>query len=187
MRESLIETLLGAIVVAVAGAFLWFSLNSTADGTSGERYEVLARFNNADGIERGTDVKFAGVKVGIVRGIQVDPQRAEAVVTISIDEKIDLATDADARIISGLLGGSHIAIEQGGSMDNIAKDGSGEILYTRGAVDLLTLFASFQQGGDNGGNTGESTDTGYGDDDYGSTDYGTTDTDPEPVPEEENE
>jgi phospholipid/cholesterol/gamma-HCH transport system substrate-binding protein len=43
-----------------------------------------------------------------------------------------------------------VALEPGGSFDNIPQDGSGEIQYTRGSVDLLTLFASFASGGSNG-------------------------------------
>ena len=163
MRESLVETLLGAAVVVVAGAFLWFSLSTTSEAGTGQRYEVLARFNNVDGIERGSDVKFAGVKVGIVRDVEVDFNRAEAKLVLALNEGVLLANDADARIVSGLFGGSHIALEQGGSLDNIATDGSGEILYTRGSVDLLTLFASFAQGGGSG-------ETGSGSQDSGSSD-----------------
>ena len=52
---------------------------------------------------------------------------------------------------TALLGGAYVALEPGGSFDNIPQDGSGEIQYTRGSVDLLTLFASFASGGGNGG------------------------------------
>ena len=52
--------------------------------------------------------------------------------------------DTDARITAdGLLGGSYIALEPGGGFDLIAQDGTGEILFTRGSVDLLTLVGSF--------------------------------------------
>ncbi|KCZ51656.1 outer membrane lipid asymmetry maintenance protein MlaD [Hyphomonas pacifica] len=152
MRESLFETLIGALVVAVAGAFLWFAIGQGTDvKASGDQYEVTARFNNISGISRGTDVRIAGVKAGIVKAVEGDPKRFEAVVTLSVDEKWDLPEDTDARISTdGLLGGSYVALEPGGSFDNISKDGSGEIIYTRGSVDLLTLFASFASSG--GGN-----------------------------------
>ena len=67
---------------------------------------------------------------------------------MEVSADVTLPDDSDARVVSdGLLGRAYIAIEPGGSFDNIPTDGSGEIIYTRGAVDLLTLFASFAQGG----------------------------------------
>lgn len=153
MRESMFETLVGALVVAVAGVFLWFAIARGGEASAGpDRYELKARFNNISGIERGADVRIAGVKAGVVKAIEGDPQRFEAVMTMSLDKKWQLPDDSDARISTdGLLGGAYVALEPGGSFDNIPQDGSGEIQYTRGSVDLLTLFASFASGGGNGG------------------------------------
>ena len=155
MRESLFETLVGAVVVAVAAVFLWFAIARGGEASAGpDRYDLKARFNNVSGIERGADVRIAGVKAGVVKSIDGDPQRFEAVVTMSLDKKWLLPDDTDARISTdGLLGGAYVALEPGGSFDNLAQDGSGEVQYTRGSVDLLTLFASFASG--NGGNSGE--------------------------------
>lgn len=156
MRESIAETLIGAVVVAVAGVFLWYALATGADApATGGRYDVTARFNNVGGISRGADVRLAGVKVGVVKRIDTDFERYEAVVTLAVDEALPLPEDTDARVSTdGLLGTSYISLQPGGSTDLIARDGSGEILYTRGAVDLLTLFASFAQGSGDGGSGG---------------------------------
>ena len=163
MRESIVETLLGVVVVAVAAIFLWFSLSAAGESSNGQQYEVLARFNNVSGVERGTDVRMAGIKVGVVKTVEYDPERFEARLRLSIDPSIALPDDSDARIVSdGLLGGAYVGIEPGGSFDNIALDGSGEIIYTRGAVDLLTLFASFAGGGDSGDEAATGADTGAG-------------------------
>ena len=71
MRESLFETLIGAAVVAVAGIFLWFAIDRGGETQSqGDQYEVEARFNNVSGISRGSDVRIAGVKAGIVKSIE---------------------------------------------------------------------------------------------------------------------
>ncbi|MFN7054924.1 outer membrane lipid asymmetry maintenance protein MlaD [Hyphomonas sp.] len=157
MRESHLETAIGAVVVAVAVFFLWFALARGGDSQPVRgQYEVTARFNNVGGLPRGADVRIAGVKAGVVRTIDGDPERFEAVVRLSLDPKWSLPDDSDARIVTdGLLGGAYVAIEPGGSFDDIAKDGSGEIRFTRGSVDLLTLFASFATGG--GGSGGSST------------------------------
>lgn len=148
MRESLFETIIGALVVCVAGAFFWFAVDRGGEGQSASgQYELLARFNNVSGISRGSDVRIAGVKAGVVKAIEGDPERFEAIVTMSLDEKWALPDDSDARISTdGLLGGSYIAIEPGGGFDTLAQDGTGELQFTRGSVDLLTLFASFASG-----------------------------------------
>lgn len=151
MRNSVFETLLGAAVILVAGAFLMFSLSSAPSGGGGESYLVKARFNSVVGIDRGSDVRMAGIKVGRVVDLNFDTERYEAVLTLSIDNAIELPDDSDAKVTSdGLLGGAFLAVEPGGGFDVIAQDGSGEILYTRGSVDLLTLFASFASSGGSG-------------------------------------
>lgn len=149
MRESAFETLIGALVVAVAAIFLWFALARGGDAASmsGKTYDVTARFNSVSGLARGSDVRIAGVKAGVIKSIEGDPKRFEAVVTMTLDSKWELPDDTDARVSTdGLLGGAYIALEPGGGFDNIPQDGTGEIQYTRGSVDLLTLFASFAAG-----------------------------------------
>ncbi|MEO0884219.1 MAG: outer membrane lipid asymmetry maintenance protein MlaD [Pseudomonadota bacterium] len=145
MRESVFETLIGALVLVAAGVFMWFAVDQGGEATNGgARYVVSAKFNNVSGIDRGSDVRLAGLKIGVVEDMQLNPVTYEADVRLSIDGGIDLPDDSDARISSdGLLGGAYVALEPGGGFDLIAKDGSGEILYTRGSVDLLTLVGSF--------------------------------------------
>lgn len=163
MRESIFETLVGAVVVIAAGLFMAYALsNGTDSATGSDRYEVDARFNNVVGVNRGTDVRMAGVKVGVVQSITPDFQRAEAVLRLAIDSGLELPDDTDARISSdGLLGGAFVALELGGGFDTIPQDGTGEIIYTRGSVDLLTLVGSFASslgGGDEGGETSDSSE-----------------------------
>lgn len=149
MREGAFETVVGAAVAFVTGLFLWYMIAATDQGTSNERYFLTARFNNIGGIATGSDVRLAGVKVGVVQSIEADFDRAEAVVMLSVDKNLTLADDADARVTTdGLLGNAYISIQQGGGFDEIAKDGSGEIIYTRGSVDLLTLAAELMSGSD---------------------------------------
>jgi phospholipid/cholesterol/gamma-HCH transport system substrate-binding protein len=159
MRESFFETLIGALVVAVAAFFLWFALARGGEASTGSsQYDVTARFNSVSGLSRGSDVRIAGVKAGVVKAIEGDPERFEAVLTLSLDTKWVLPDDTDARVSTdGLLGGAYIALEPGAGFDNIPQDGTGQIQYTRGSVDLLTLFASFASGS-GGDSEGASTD-----------------------------
>jgi len=145
MREAVFETLIGFAVIIAAVVFFFFAMANGQEGTTGtDTYDVTARFNNVTGVSRGSDVRLAGVKVGVVKAIEADFERAEAVLRLSVDSALELPDDTDARILTeGLLGGTFIALEPGGGYDYIPTDGSGEILYTRGSVDLLTLVGSF--------------------------------------------
>ncbi len=160
MRESVFETLVGIAVILAAGLFMWFALDRGGDGSAGgQRYEVTAKFNNVSGINAGSDVRLAGVKIGVVQDVTVDYERYEAALRLALDESLDLPDDTDARVTSdGLLGGAYVALEPGGGFDTIPKDGTGEIIYTRGSVDLLTLVGGFASS--LGGETEPESDTG---------------------------
>ena len=102
-------------------------------------YDVMAKFNRADGVNIGTDVRLSGIKIGTVASMNLDPQTYSAVVTLALDNSVKLPDDSSARITSeGLLGNQYISIEPGGSMDYI-KPG-GEIENTQGSVDLMGLL-----------------------------------------------
>lgn len=163
MRESIFETLVGLGVLIVAGMFLWFGLARGGDAaSSGETVELGARFSSAATIDRGTDVRMAGVKIGTVRDVALDRERAEALVVMAVDSTIlPLGDGTSARVQSeGLLSGAYINLEPAegfgeilacGSGEELFGDsGCGEILYAQGSVDLMTLFASFASGGGGG-------------------------------------
>jgi len=168
MRESFVETLIGAAVVIVAGVFLWFALARGGDVPTGDAdRELGARFSSVSGIDRGADVRIAGVKVGVVRAIRLDNETNEALLTMNVNSGINIFEDAVARIqTDGLLGGAYIALDPGYdafSLGPVGQCGASETLFdgtgcsmvanTQGSVDLLTLFASFANGGggDDGG------------------------------------
>lgn len=141
------ETLLGAIVIAIAVGFLFFAVTRAGAGENAGGYSLKARFNRVDGVAVGSDVRLAGVKVGAVSTVAVDPETYNAVVTFTVDPKVKIPDDSAARIQSdGLLGGAYLSVEPGGSATKLQP--GAEVLNTQGSVDLLTLFASFaNQGG----------------------------------------
>jgi phospholipid/cholesterol/gamma-HCH transport system substrate-binding protein len=139
MRSHWAETAMGLLVLALAAAFLIYSLGVTgADKTRGG-YELTARFGEVGALTPGAKVSVAGVKVGTVSKISLDPKTFLAVASLSIDSKVKLPSDSTAKITSDtLLGGAHIAVAPGGALDNL-KPG-GEIENTQGAVDLFSLI-----------------------------------------------
>jgi phospholipid/cholesterol/gamma-HCH transport system substrate-binding protein len=150
MQNSIVETLIGAAVIAVAALFLMFAYTSTGSGpVSG--YDVIAKFSKADGVNVGTDVRLSGIKVGTVEKMSLDPKTYNAVVTLALENTVKLPNDSSVRITSeGLLGNQYLSIEPGSSMQAI-KPG-GEIENTQGSVDLIGLLgkAVFSAGGTSG-------------------------------------
>lgn len=138
------ETILGAVVVVAAVGFFAFAAAQAGHTGAQNGYDLSARFQRVDGINVGSDVRISGVKVGVVRAVELDPETYLARLTLAMNNGVQVLDDSTARVASdGLLGGAYIAIEPAG-MDALAA--GGEIPNTQGAVDLLTLFASFAQG-----------------------------------------
>jgi phospholipid/cholesterol/gamma-HCH transport system substrate-binding protein len=136
-QEQWAETGVGAVVLIAAASFLIYSLNTVGVGR-GQGYEVSARFGQAGGLTPGAAVSVAGVKVGTVTGIALDPKTFVAVVRLDLDPSVKLPSDSTAKVTSdSLLGGAHVAIEPGGAADDL-KPG-GEFENTQGAVDLFGL------------------------------------------------
>ena len=141
MGHNLIETMMGALVLLVAGLFLGFAYNSTNLRTTGG-YEVIAKFDRVDGLARGADVKLSGIKIGSVIEQRLDPQRFLAVIRMSIDPAIKLPTDTVAQVTSeGLLGGAFVALVPGGD-DKVIAPG-GEIKFTQAPVNIVQLLGKF--------------------------------------------
>jgi phospholipid/cholesterol/gamma-HCH transport system substrate-binding protein len=136
----------------VAAGFVIFAFNTTSVSTS-DGYRLTAAFDNATGINIGSDVRLAGLKVGTVTSQAIDPQSFQARLELSIDERIQLPEDSSARIVpEGLLGSNYVELEPGGSTINLADGAS--IQFTQGAVNLADLLGRFvfSEGDGGGGN-----------------------------------
>ena len=145
MQNSIVETLIGAIVIAVAVLFLVFAYTSSGIGPISGGYDVVARFDKADGVNVGTDVRLSGIKIGTVDKLALDQKSYNAVLTLALEKNVKLPDDSSVRITSdGLLGSQYLSIEPGASMQMI-KPG-GEIENTQGSVDLVGLLGKFAFG-----------------------------------------
>lgn len=153
MQGNLVETLIGAVVLAVAGFFLAFAYSTAGVGGGVTGYELKAHFNRADGLNIGSDVRLSGIKIGTITGQTLDPKTYDAVVTFTVDGRYKLPDDSAAKIASeSLLGGNYLSIEPGGS-DAMLKPGE-NIKFTQGSVSLMDLIgqaifsATASSGGD---------------------------------------
>ncbi len=141
MKKNVIETVLGAVVLAVAFIFLAFSYSSANVGGTGG-YEVKARFSSIGGLNIGDKVVISGVKVGNVSGVELDKDSYLAIVSLDIDPKYQLPDDTAAFISSeSLLGGLYMQLEPGASEDMIEPGGI--IQYTQAPQNLEQLLGQF--------------------------------------------
>lgn len=139
MKSDAVETILGAIVLAIAGGFLYYALTATDTGTPAGAYNLTAKFIKVDGITTGSDVRMAGIKIGTVTEQELDPQTYWATLNLAISQDIPIPKDSSVKIASdGLLGGSYVNIEPGGSEDMVAE--GGQLEYTQGPIDLFGLI-----------------------------------------------
>lgn len=138
MKRNVIETVLGAVVLLVAGVFLAFAYSS-ADLRPVAGYKITARFNAVDGLTVGSDVRVGGVKVGSVVGQSIDLESYQAVVVMSLRPDISLPDDSVASVSSeGMLGGKYIRLDPGASEKHLA-DGS-ELSETKDIVSLEEML-----------------------------------------------
>ena len=147
MSRNLLETLLGAVVLIVAIGFLLFAYNTSQVKQDGG-YELIARFDKVDGLERGSDVRISGIKVGTVLDQTLDPETYRAEVRFSLREDIQLPADTSAAVVSnGLLGGKYLALVPGGDIEMLEP--GGEVTLTQSAVNLEDLIGHmiFNQSG----------------------------------------
>ena len=141
MGRNAIETVMGGVVLLVAIGFIVFAFRSSGLSAPGG-YQITAQFDDASGLNIGTEVRVAGVKVGTVSAQHLDPQTYRAIVTFNIDDDVKLPLDSSARILpDGLLGGNFVALDPGAEEDNLPDEGRIEI--TQGAINVVDLISRF--------------------------------------------
>jgi len=145
VRENTTEVIVGAVVLAVALAFLTYTVRATGYGDGGASYDLTASFRSVEGITQGTDVRLAGVKIGTVSDISLNPETFRGDTVFAIQSDTVIPDDSAAVIASeGLLGGNFVEIVPGGSLGNF--ENGAEIEDTQGAVSLMTLLLKFVTG-----------------------------------------
>lgn len=144
-REHPAELAAGAGVVAVAAAFLLYAAQFAGAPRGANSYELTASFRSADGVAVGTDVRLAGVRIGTVTALDLNAETYRADAVFAIDDAVMVPEDTSAAVATeGLLGGTFIDLQPGGSAFNL--DPGAEILDTQSSVSLITLLLRFVTG-----------------------------------------
>ena len=138
MQRNMLETVMGAIVLFAAVAFVSLAYEAAnIRGTDG--YELEAEFGATGGLSVGDDVRIAGIKVGRISRQELDPVTYAARIVMSLDEKIRIPADSSARITAAsLLGGNQLELIPGADEEMMQP---GEVIYdTRDPVSLTDLL-----------------------------------------------
>jgi phospholipid/cholesterol/gamma-HCH transport system substrate-binding protein len=123
MQNNTVETLIAALVVAVAAAFLFFAYSSTHSGNF-NTYGVQASLGSVDGIVAGADVRLHGIKIGSVTSVAMDPKTYKPIAHLALRNDIHISSDSSAKIASGILNGNPYLSVQPGRNGKMLGDGS---------------------------------------------------------------
>lgn len=149
MSENPTEVLAGAGVLAVALGFLVYAGGGEGLTRAPDSYELTASFRSVEGVTVGTDVRMAGVKVGTITELALNPATFFADARMTVRNGIVVPEDSTAVIASeGLLGGAFVEILPGGSPMDLNP--GAEIEDTQGAVSVIALMMKFVGGGSDG-------------------------------------
>jgi phospholipid/cholesterol/gamma-HCH transport system substrate-binding protein len=144
MGKKSIEALVGLFVLLGLAGLVFLSLQAAnlASFSASDTYTLQARFDNIGGLKARAPVRSAGVTIGRVTSIVLDPQTFQGVVTLSIDRELQFPRDTSAKILTaGLLGDQYIGLEPGADEKTLAPGET--IRQTQSAVVLESLIGQF--------------------------------------------
>jgi phospholipid/cholesterol/gamma-HCH transport system substrate-binding protein len=144
MAKRNLEILVGLFVLMGLAALVFVALKAAnlTSFSGGATYALSARFDNIGGLKARAPVRSAGVVVGRVTSIGLDPKTFQGVVTLEVQKQYEFPKDTSAKILTaGLLGDQYIGLEPGGDEKNLAAGDS--ISQTQSAVVLENLISQF--------------------------------------------
>jgi len=146
MKKTNLELFVGIFMLMglAAVAYLTIKLGS-GSLTGGNTYQVEARFANAGGLHSGSSVLVAGVTVGRVEAVRIDPADYSAIATLRVSSGLRLPTDSMASIkTAGLIGDKYVSLSPGA--DEVYLTPGTRIIMTESAVDLESLISKMAFG-----------------------------------------
>ncbi|MEJ7139206.1 outer membrane lipid asymmetry maintenance protein MlaD [Amphibiibacter pelophylacis] len=147
MNKRSVELGVGLLVLMGVVAILFLALKSanltSSAGSVGQSgYSLTASFDNIGGLKVRAPVRSAGVTVGRVTGIALNPKTFLADVSLEITSGLQFPDDSSIKIqTSGILGDQYLSVEAGGSEANW-KPGA-KVTRTQSALVLENLIGQF--------------------------------------------
>ncbi len=146
MKQTTLELFAGVFVLLgiAAVAYLTIKLGSGSQ-IGGDTYLVEARFTNAGGLHSGSGVHVAGVSIGRVESVRLDPADYSAIATLRLPSALRLPTDSMAAIkTTGLIGDKYVSLSPGA--DETFLQAGTRITMTESSVDLESLIGKMAFG-----------------------------------------
>jgi phospholipid/cholesterol/gamma-HCH transport system substrate-binding protein len=150
-RMRFVEFLVGLfiLIAIVAFVFLAFKVSGLTSYSSSDSYQITASFQNIGDLKVRAPVTIAGVSIGEITDIKLNPQTYEAIVTMQIKSAAKIPEDSTANIFTaGLIGSNYISITPGFS-ETILKNGQ-RLQRTNQAMILQNIIGqllySFKSG-----------------------------------------
>lgn len=146
MKQSSVELGVGIFVLLGVLCIGYLTLRLGEVQVLGDKHYILnARFKAVTGLKPGAQVEIAGVQVGQVDAISLDPADLVALVRLKVREGIQLQDDTIASVkTAGLLGDRFIQLSPGGS-DKLLRPGD-LIVETESPLDIESLISKFAFG-----------------------------------------
>ncbi|MBK8210692.1 MAG: MCE family protein [Rhodospirillales bacterium] len=137
--EELRSFTVGAVAIGVFCLVLMLSYFTThIHGATADSNRVYAAFNRVDGLAVGDEVQLAGVPVGRVAAMTLQPN-FQARLTLLVADDVPLPTDTSAAIhTDGLFGRKFVVLEPGGD-ETLLGDG-GVITFTQDSLIVSELL-----------------------------------------------
>jgi len=105
-------------------------------------YPITADFTSVSGLKVGASVETAGVPIGKVAEIDLDPQSFDATVHLEIDTTVKLPEDSIASVrTAGIIGDRYLDIAPGGAEEMLAA--GGKIEETEASINLEQLVSKY--------------------------------------------
>lgn len=146
MNSRKIEFFVGCFVLAGLAAVLYLAIQiGSARFFASDSYQLEARFSSASGVNAGSRIEIAGVRVGTVKRVVLNDDFF-AIVTLELPNSLQLDDDTIASVkTAGLIGDRFINLLPGGS--GFALEPSDMIVDTESALDIESLISRFAFGG----------------------------------------
>lgn len=144
MGKKSIETFVGIFVLLGLIGLVFLALKAANLGSfsGAETYTLTAYFDNIGALKVRAPIRSAGVLVGRVASIKLDPKQYQGVVQLEIQRDVQFPSDSSLRILtSGLLGDQYIGVEPGGAEKMWAA--GDKVTQTQSAVVLESLISQF--------------------------------------------
>lgn len=142
MQQNIIETIVGFFIITIAVVFFVFAYKTAGAEGPESGYTLAAKFQSAEGINEGSDIRLAGIKIGKVQKLTLDRETFFAMMEMNIDKGVKLPKDSQAAIVSsGFLGGKFVSIVPGGDADDLQDHD--QIQFTQSSVNMEALIGKF--------------------------------------------